>query len=249
MNVKHTVNRYLRQLQVLHVPVARPSIIRVFDHDPEAFTQGLVYSEGELYESTGSWQRSSLRRLCPASGAILEMVRVEDNFAEGIARVNEHIYQLTWTSGKVLIYATNPIRLVSEGQIHQHGWGLAAYDGGLLTTDGSHRIRRYNPDLRITGSFAVRRLGLPFRHLNALTTVSDQAFVNIWCTSLIAQLDLPSGRLVRVIDCSELEAIESPKTPHHILNGICYRPESGSFFVTGKNWHRMFEMRMASVEK
>lgn len=238
------VNRWRLGLQGLALPVVRPAIVGSIAHDPRAFTQGLAYAEGALYESTGTWEASSLRRLDPDTGAVLEQLPVEGDFAEGIACLGERIHQLTWTSGRVLIYARNPLRLVGEGRIGHEGWGLAADAGELVATDGSHRLRRYDPELKLTREIAIRRLGLPFRHLNALAVVRGQAYINIWYTPLIARVDLASGRLAGFVDCSEAVSIESPASPHHILNGIAYLPDRGSFMITGKFWRNMFEIRL-----
>lgn len=238
------INRWRLGLQVRAVPVVRPSIIETMAHDPQAFTQGLAYANGALYESTGTWEASTLRRLDPNTGDVLERVPVEGDFAEGIACLGERIYQLTWTSGRVLIYAPNPLRLVGERRIGHEGWGLAADGDELVATDGSHRLRRYDPELKLTRQTAMRRFGLPFRHLNALAVVRGQAYINIWYTPLIARVDLASGRLVGLVDCAEAASIESPASPHHILNGIAYLPDRESFLITGKFWRRMFEIRL-----
>lgn len=246
MRIMQRVNSWRLALQGLAVPIVRPSIVGSIAHDPQAFTQGLAYAHGALYESTGTWENSSLRRLNPDTGAVLEQVPVEGDFAEGIACLGEHIYQLTWTSGRVLIYAPNPLRLVGEGRIGHQGWGLAVDGDGLVATDGSHRLRRYDSELKLTRQTAIRRFGLPFRHLNALAVVRGQAYINIWYTPLIARIDLASGRLGGFVDCSEAASIESPASPHHILNGIAYLPDRGSFLITGKFWRRMFEIRLAT---
>lgn len=242
LNIPALVNNALRRLQAVHLPRVRPRIVRCIPHDETAFTQGLCFAEGYLYESTGTYGASSLGRLDPGTGAVLERVAVNGEFAEDVAYVAGYLCQLTWQSGRVLKYALNPLRLVGEEKIHHEGWGVACRRGELLVTDGTSTLRRYQPGMREVASCTVRCAGLPFRHLNAMEVVDSFAYVNVWYSALIAKVDLETMRLAAIIDCAELERLAAPRNPHHILNGIAQNPSTGTFYVTGKHWRSMFEI-------
>lgn len=244
MNVKALINRSIRWLQTRGVPVVQPTLRRVVAHDPDAYTQGLCFVDGALYESTGTWEASSLRRVCPETGRVLEMLAVPGEFAEDIAFLDGHLYQLTWTGGRVIRYRLSPLARVDQGRWEGEGWGLAAYRGQLLASDGSHRLRLVDAGLNARGTVRVRRFGLPVRHLNALDVVDGDAYVNIWCTPLIARIEVRGGRLKAIVDCSELVRLEAPRSHHHILNGIAHVPATDCFLVTGKRWRNMFEIRL-----
>jgi glutamine cyclotransferase len=244
LNVKAQLNDWLRRWQTAGLRRIRPEIVRVIDHDPGAFTQGLLFANDRLYESTGSWGESSLRQLCPDTGNVLEHLPVVDEFAEDIAYLEGRIYQLTWTSGRVLVYETEPLRLVEEYKTSYQGWGVAAYGSGLIATDGTHLIRRFDAEMRLIEQRSIRCRGFPFRHLNALEVVADRAYVNVWNCPLIAQLDVAEGRVAGVIDCTEIQQAEDPKSAYNIMNGVCYLPQKRTFLITGKHWRNMFEIRI-----
>ena len=224
-----------------------PTVIRSFDHDPSAATQGLLFLRNSIYESTGEWNESSLRRVDPVSGRILESVQVEGEFAEGIAFVNERIYQLTWQSGRVLRYSIDPIRKVDERRVNHQGWGMASAGAGLFVSDGSSKIRVYSDEMKLQDTWSIRRFGFPFRHLNAMTIVENSLFANVWNSSFLVQVDLGSRRLVRIIDCSELVRIEGPLRPEWILNGVAFDPLSRTLYLTGKRWRTMFEVELPGI--
>jgi glutamine cyclotransferase len=226
------------------LPVVRPEIVRVFDHDPLAFTQGLVMHRGRLFESTGGDEASSLREVDPRNGRVLRARRVEGHFAEGLSIHEGAVYQLTWKSGRVFRYDLESFELTAEYTINHEGWGLAAWGGHLWVSDGSSRLRRYSDTLELLDVRSVTHLGLPMRRLNAMGVAHGRILANIWYSNWIAELDPTTGSLIRMIDGREIVAIEAPSTHHHVLNGIAVDEDSGTTYLTGKHWNKCFEVRI-----
>ncbi len=238
------LNDLRRRLQSVGVVRVRPEIVRTLPHDPAAYTQGLIYASGELYESTGLAHASSLRRIDPGDGHVLEQVPVAGDFAEGIALLGERIYQLTWQSGRVLVYDRNPLRRIAEHRIEHEGWGLASDGGQLWISDGTAVLRRYSPAMVFNGALRAHAAGLAFRHLNAIVMARGRLYANVWCTPLVAEIDPADGHVLRLVDCSELVRAEASRNPHSILNGIAFNADSCNFFMTGKCWRLLFEVRI-----
>jgi glutaminyl-peptide cyclotransferase len=236
------INHVLRYLQTVSVVYKKPLIIRSFPHLKDAYTQGLCFAEGRLYESTGTWNDSSIRQLDVNTGIVLEKISVGNDFAEDIVYQNSYLYQLTWQSGRILKYAIDPLRLVGEMSYEHEGWGIGKIGKKFVISDGSAKLRYYQPEMQLIETRQINCFGFPFRHLNAMEIVENYAFINVWYTSYIAQIDLNTARIVRMIDCSELVNIESPANPHNILNGIAFNQCSNTFFVTGKCWRYIFEI-------
>jgi glutamine cyclotransferase len=233
----------IRGFQMLAVPRVPPVVKRTFSHDPQAFTQGLAYREGMLYESTGLLNASSLRRIDPASGTILESVSVPDVFAEGIAFLGSRIYQLTWKDRRVFVYDIQPLRRAGEGRIDHAGWGLACDGFSLLASDGSSLLRRYDSTLSVTASLRAQLSGLPFCHLNDIEVANGRLYANVWRTPFVAEINLDGGAVTRILDCAELMKVEYRDDRNAIMNGIAYNPDNGTFFVTGKRWRHYYEIR------
>jgi glutamine cyclotransferase len=236
------VNRGLRYFQTLGTPFKKPLIVRYFPHMEDAYTQGLCFAEDRLFESTGTWKDSSIRQLDPFSGVVLEKIPVGNDFAEDIVYQDSYLYQLTWKSGRILKYAINPLRLVDEMSYEHEGWGLGKIGNKFVISDGSSNLRFYRADMGLIETRQIYCLRFPFRHLNAMEVVGEYAFINIWYTPYIAQIDLSMGQVIRIIDCSELVGIESMGNMHNILNGIAFNKRSNTFFVTGKYWRYVFEI-------
>jgi glutamine cyclotransferase len=222
-------------------------VVNVYPHDTRAFTQGLVYWERGLYESTGLVGRSSLRRVEPQSGAIEAQVGLDPPFfAEGLARVGDELYQLTWQNGRAFVWKLSTFSRVREHSYSGEGWGLC-YDGQrLVMSDGSDRLTFRDPrSFNETGSVRVVRAGQPVQQLNELECVDGLVYANIWQTDRIARIDPGSGEVTGWIDASGLLK-GSERMGADVLNGIAYVPERGTFLVTGKLWPRIFEVRFVA---
>lgn len=218
-------------------------VVGVYPHDPGAFTQGLVWDGGLLYESTGLYGKSSLRRVEPFTGEVLERRLVDPNlFGEGLALVGDRLLQLTWKAGIVLVYDLANLELVDEYGFNGEGWGLA-YDGRrLVMSDGTSRLTfRDLDDFRWQATLEVRLTGNPVVHLNELELAEGALYANVWGRERIVRLDPETGVVDAVIDASGLLSREE-RARVDVLNGIAYDPVSKTFWLTGKFWPKMFQV-------
>lgn len=219
-------------------------VLASFPHDPTAFTQGLLFHNGELYESTGLWGRSSLRRTLPDSGVAVARHDLERQyFGEGLALVGERLVQLTWKSGVALVYDRESLVMVDQWGYNGEGWGLA-YDGErFIMSDGSSRLTYRSPeDFRWLETVEVTSEGRPLAKINELEYVDGKLYGNVWGEDRIVRLDPRTG----IVDASiKVENLLTPSESRmvDVLNGIAYDSESETFWLTGKLWPRMFQVR------
>ena len=244
MNLGGSIERVLNGLQVVSLPWIRPRIVRAFWHDPEAYTQGLAFYRGTLYESTGLENASSLRVVDACDGRVRERHDVPGEFVEGIGILRERLYQLTWRTGRVFIYDLRPLRRVGEARIAHEGWGLASDGSQLWATDGSEVIRRYDSEMLMLAEVRVRSRGYAFRHLNDIEMAKGRLYANIWYSRFLAEVDVSLGRVVRMVDCSELVRLAGAQNREDVMNGIAFNADADTFFVTGKRWEKYFEIQL-----
>lgn len=228
------------------VPVFGYEIINTYPHDRGAFTQGLVIHDGILYEGTGIKGRSSLRKVDLETGKVLKEHDIPGAyFGEGIAIDGGRIVQLTWQSHKGFVYDKNTFKLIKTFDYPTEGWGIT-YDGrDFIMSDGSATLYFLDP-----GSFGeVGRLEVyddkgTVTRLNELEYVKGEVFANVWGSDRIARINPKTGRVTGWIDLSGLLGAADRKTPVDVLNGIAYDDETGRFFVTGKLWPKIFEIKI-----
>lgn len=228
-------------------PMLDYRIVARLPHDPGAFTQGLAYADGVLWEGTGKRGRSSLRRVDPDSGEVLDSVALDDRyFGEGIALVADRVIQLTWTSRTGLVYDRASLEPIGSFEYDGQGWGLC-HDPGedrLVMSDGSAWLRFLDPNsFRELGRVQVTDAGRPIPRINELEVVGGELFANVWPTDRVARIDLASGRVTGWLDFTRLRIEVGGRTD--VLNGIAHDPESGRFFLTGKEWPTMFQVELA----
>jgi len=232
------------------VPSYALKVLRVFPHDPGAFTQGLLFLDGKLYESTGLYGRSSIRRVDLTSGQAETRVRLPDElFAEGLARVGDRLIQLTWKEGKALVWDLSTLHKLSEFSYEGEGWGLC-YDGRrLVMSDGSDRLVFRNPTtFAKEGEVLVRRAGLPVRNLNELECSAGVVYANVWQDSHLARIDPATGVVTAWISAAGLlDASEAAGTD--VLNGIAEMTTTGHLLVTGKLWPHVYEVEVVTNAK
>jgi glutamine cyclotransferase len=225
-------------------------VVNTFPHDPRAFTQGLLFHDGKLLESTGLYGQSSLREVDLATGAVLRQWLVPGQFfAEGLALLDGKLYQLTWKEQKVFVYDLNTdpktFRKVGEFSYTNEGWGLATDGHWLIMSDGSSTLRFLNPaTFAVDHKIQVLKDGAPQERLNELEYVKGEIYANIWMTDWVARIDPATGRVIGMIDFSFLLPAADRKTTTDVLNGIAYDPAADRLFVTGKNWPKLFEVRL-----
>ncbi len=225
-------------------PVIPWRLVAAYPHDPQAFTQGLLLHDGVLYESTGLRGRSELRAVDPASGRVLRRRPLDPTlFGEGLARVGEHLYQLTWQAGRVLVYRIRDLHPVAEHRYPGEGWGLAFDGRRLLMSDGSDRIRVLDPaDFGERASFRVHDGGEPVPALNELEFAEGRLYANVWQRDRVARIDPASGRVTGWLDFSGL--LGPAAAGAEVLNGLAWDAEKRQLWVTGKLWPRMFVVEM-----
>lgn len=221
-------------------------IVHIYPHDPGAFTQGLVFINGKLYEGTGQEGRSSLREVDLETGHVLKKVDVpEPYFAEGIALLNNKIYQLTWQHQVGFIYNADTFEQVGKFNYSGEGWGLTTDGHSLILSDGSNRIRFLDPDsFHVTKTIAVVDGNLPVNELNELEYVNGEIYANIWHDNRIVTIDPQTGRITGWIDLTGLLPPGDVQDEEAVLNGIAYEQAGNRLFVTGKLWPRLFEIKL-----
>lgn len=222
----------------------RVEVVRVLPHDATAFTQGLVWNGRTLYESTGLLGRSSLREVELETGRVLRRVALPpDVFGEGLAQVGERLVQLSWRNGLALVWDAATFERRGEHRYAGEGWGLC-YDGRrLVMSDGSSTLTfREAATFAETSRIHVTLDGAPLASLNELECVRGDIYANVWQTDDIVRIEAASGRVTARIDARGLLAPDE-RTDADVLNGIAYRPEAGTFLVTGKLWPKLFEVR------
>jgi len=231
---------------LLATPVHSYRIKNSYPHDSSAFTQGLVYSDGILYESTGLRGRSSVRRVTLETGNILSQTRLlPEFFGEGIAVLGDRIYQLTWTTGVGFIYDKKTLALLQEFRYGIEGWGMTHDGKSLIVSDGSATLYYWDPKtLREVKRLLVTDGGKPVTNLNELELVEGEIYANIWQQDRIARVSPETGRVTGWID---LKGLLTPADRHggeDVLNGIAYDPAKKRLFVTGKLWPKLFEIEI-----
>jgi glutamine cyclotransferase len=222
------------------------TIVNTYPHDRDAFTQGLVYRDGHLYESTGLNGRSSLREVELATGKVLRKHDVEPQyFAEGLADVGQHLVQLTWQSQVGFVYDRKTFKLERTFKYLGEGWGLVHDGKRLILSDGSATLRFLDATTFVeNGRLEVTYQGQPMRQLNELEMVKGDLLANVWGTPFIVVIDLASGRVTGQIDCTTLLGPEDRTPPVDVLNGIAWDAKKERLFVTGKLWPKLFELRL-----
>jgi glutaminyl-peptide cyclotransferase len=229
------------------VPVYEVDIAHTYPHDTSAFTEGLFYLNGYLYESTGLEQHSSIRKVRLETGEIVQKVDIPAQyFGEGIVNWQGHLISLTWKSQIGFVFDLNTFKLQKQFKYRGEGWALTRNDKQIIMSDGTPELRFLNPNtLAETGRVQVTLEGKPLRNVNELEWVKGEIYANVWQTNWIVRIDPHSGQVVGVINLTGLlkqSDIVAGQTD--VLNGIAYDAKGDRLFVTGKNWPKLFEIRL-----
>jgi glutamine cyclotransferase len=227
-------------------------VVASYPHDHEAWTQGLFWHNGSLYEGTGQEGKSAIREVNLTTGGIKRETRMGDEyFGEGIALVGNRIYQLTWQNKKGFIYDLNTFKQVGEFSYQHEGWGLTYNGTHLILSDGTATLRFLNPStMAVVKTLVVRNNGSPVDSLNELEMVKGELWANIWTQDSIARIDPNTGTVNGWVVLKGLLP-ESERNRYgyiDVLNGIAYDPEGDRLFVTGKLWPRLYEIKLVPVE-
>lgn len=219
-------------------------IVRVFPHDRDAFTQGLVYRDGYLYESTGRRGKSTLRKVRLETGEVLQQRDVEDEyFAEGLTDWNDRLIQLTLSANTGFVYDLESFERLGEFEFSGKGWGLTHDGEHLVMSDGSAVLRFLDPEtFEEVRQVNVTANGEPVSRLNELEMIGGKIFANILFRDEIVEIDPESGKVTGRIDLEKLVTIVEREASVNALNGIAYDDENDRLFVTGKLWPRVYEL-------
>lgn len=233
------------------VPVERVEVVRVFPHDSRAFTEGLLYLDGRLYESTGMEGRSSIREVRLEDGKIVRQAVIPPQyFGEGLVNWGTKLISLTWQNGVGFIWDRATFRKLGEWRYPGEGWSLTQNGREIIMSDGTPELRFLDPaTLKEKRRVTVTAAGMRVSRLNELEWVKGDVLANVWMTDRIARIDPATGRVKAWIDLSALSAGVTKRTTDDVLNGIAYDAKGDRLFVTGKNWPRLYQVRIIHPRK
>ena len=225
-------------------------VVNTYPHDPDAFTQGLVFENGALYEGTGLRGRSTLRKVELETGEVLQMRSLPPQFfGEGITIYGDRIAQLTYTSKVGFVYDKGSFELLGEFQYPTQGWGITHDGERLIMSDGTSALHFLDPEtFEETGRIQVRDEDGFVTRLNELEYIQGEVWANVWMTDRIAMISPETGQVVGWIDLKGLLSPNDCTGPVDVLNGIAYDAESERLFVTGKLWPRLFEIELVPLD-
>jgi glutamine cyclotransferase len=226
------------------VPHVVPTVVRTIPHDTSAFTQGLLYADGRLYESTGKYGSSSLRILNPSDGSIISLKPVDKIFAEGLALKDGRLVQLSWQEQVAIVYRISDFTIAKVFDYAGEGWGLTVVNSRYVMSNGSDSLFFRDDNFAIKGVKVVTLMGRPLFRINELEYANGKIYANMWYSTYIFEIDPESGVVIRTIDCTGIALENQSENQDAVLNGIAFNAESGTFYITGKNWPNMYEIRI-----
>lgn len=223
-------------------------IINSFSHDPNAFTQGLEFENGNLYESTGLFAQSTLRKVELETGKVLYNISISDQFfGEGITIFDDKIIQLTWISHKGFVYEKDSFELITEFTYQTEGWGITNDGSQLIMSDGSSTLFFLDPEtFKIIKQVQVIDEE-PVSNLNELEYIQGQIWANIWLQDKIAIINPQTGKVEAWLNLTGLNP-DDTQDPNKVLNGIAYDSKKDRIFVTGKKWSKLFQIELKKIE-
>jgi glutamine cyclotransferase len=230
-----------------NAPVVAVQQVRSYPHDSTAFTQGLVWRDGKLYESTGRYGESSLRIVEVETGRVVQRVDLAQTyFAEGLAAIGDTLYQLTWKESVAFLYDADTLRPLGQISYTGEAWGLASDGRRLIVSDGSSYLTFVDPvTFSVDTTLRVTDGGTPVDQLNELEWVRGEVWANVWHTNHIVRIDPRTGRVKGRLDLTAL--IPQVRDPEAVLNGTAYDPQGNRLLVTGKLWPRLYEISIPSL--
>lgn len=233
-----------------NIPTQGYRIMKTYPHDQQAFTQGLVYHQGFLYEGTGLRGRSSLRKVELETGKVLQIHQLPARyFGEGIVIWQDKIIQLTWTSQVGFVYDRETFEQIGEFNYPTEGWGITHDGEKLIMSDGTNTLYFLDPEtFAEIGQVKVKYGNQPVNRLNELEYINGEVFANVWMTDWIVRIDPNTGQVVGAIDLTGLYYPDAQFKGNDVLNGIAYDPEGDRLFVTGKLWPNLYEIELVPKE-
>jgi len=233
------------------IPVYTYRVVKAYPHDPTAFTEGLFFLDGKLYESTGLNRQSTIREVRLEDGKVLRSVSIApEYFGEGIVDWGADMVSLTWQGGTGFRWNRADFRPKGQWHYSGEGWGLTRDSKQIWMSDGTAQLRTLDPaTLKETKRIDVTADGQPVERLNELEWVKGEIFANVWMSTRIARIDPKSGRVKGWIDLGDLVAENMNGDADAVLNGIAYDAAKDRLFVTGKNWSKLYEIQLVPPAK
>lgn len=229
------------------------SVINMYPHDTSSFTQGLVYYKNEMYEGTGQYKESKLKRLDYKTGKVEKQISLDTTlFGEGITILNDTLYQLTWKEHTVLVYSSKDFHLIKKLNWSNEGWGITNDGNNIIISDGSDKLYFVRPvDFKLMKVVSVTNNMGPVNNLNELEWIDGFIYANRWETDLILRIDPNSGQVVGQMDLTDalkkyanINYDEKAEEDGAVLNGIAWDSAGKRLFVTGKLWPKIFEVKL-----
>jgi glutamine cyclotransferase len=229
------------------VPEYTAVVLRTYPHDAGAFTEGLLYQDGFLYESTGLAGQSSIRKVLLETGEVVQHRDIDPRyFGEGIVIWQDKLIELTWKSHIGFVYDLATLRPRSNFHYAGEGWALTQDGHRLIMSDGTSDLRFLDPDsLGEIGRIHVTCDGRPIRNINELEWINGEIYANVWLTNVIVRIDPATGEVVGLIDLSDLPDVTAEHPADNVPNGIAYDAATDRMFVTGKLWKLVYQVRLA----
>jgi glutaminyl-peptide cyclotransferase len=240
-----TITLFISMVSDIIPEIYKYKVKNTFNHDPKAFTQGLVWGDNIFYEGTGQEGASSLRKVDPETGKVLSQVNLDPSlFGEGIAVMKDRIYQITWTTRVGFVYDKSNFSVINKIYYQTQGWGLTTLGDKLVMSDGTNTIWFLDPEFNVTSSIEVWDNKGKVDNLNELEMVEGELWANIWQTDKIARIDIQTGKVLGYIELNNLLPRSSRSGNTDVLNGIAYDQVGKRIFVTGKYWPKLFEIEV-----
>lgn len=229
-----------------NIPTYGFKVVKEYPHDRDAYTQGLLFHDGFLYESTGKEGQSTVRKVELATGKVLDSTRLHrDYFGEGLALVGDELFQLTWKNQVVLVYDRATLREKRRLRYEGEAWGLTFDGKRLVLSDGSDTLSFLDPKtLKVEATVPVRLDGAALDELNELEYIDGEVWSNVFYRDVIARINPKSGAVVGCIDLTKLWPAKHRPDRDNVLNGIAHDAKGKRLFVTGKNWPKLYEIEI-----
>ena len=229
------------------VPEYTAEIVKTYPHDPQAFTEGLLYQDGFLYESTGREGQSSIRKVQLDTGSVVQQHDIDPKyFGEGIVIWQNRLIELTWKSQIGFVYDVANLKPLSDFHYIGEGWALTRDATHLFMSDGTSDLRVLDPvTLAESRRIHVTCDGHPVKNINELEWVNGEIYANIWLTSLIARINPQTGKIVGLVDLTDLRMLAATNQAVDVLNGIAYDAAGDRLFVTGKLWPSLYQIKLS----
>lgn len=230
---------------VAQVKEYKLDVVNSYPHDTKAYTQGLFFDDGKLYESTGQFGTSSFRIVDLKTGKVERKLNFGDKyFVEGSVMLNDKLFVLTWMNKVAFVYNAKTLKFEKAYSYPREGWGLTTDGTSLIASDGSAKIYFLNEEFQQQKSITVTMNGRPVRYINELEWIDGKIWANVYLTEMIVIIDPKTGKVEATIDCTGLLPKNLKKPDTDVLNGIAYNPETKKIYLTGKNWPRLYEIQL-----